>query len=57
MEGNYFCDEATLAELKRDNRIVFRYANPQGEITPKQIPTDRWKTSPASAARDATCWA
>ena len=22
MEGNYFCDEATLAELKRDQRIV-----------------------------------
>src|SRR5271163_3107766 len=25
MEGNYFCDDATLADLKRDNRIVFRY--------------------------------
>jgi phosphoribosylformylglycinamidine synthase subunit PurQ / glutaminase len=33
MEGNYFCDEATLAELKRDHRIVFRYSNPTGEIT------------------------
>ena len=33
MEGNYFCDEATLAELKRDNRIIFRYSNAQGEIT------------------------
>jgi phosphoribosylformylglycinamidine synthase len=33
MEGNYFCDESTLAELKRDNRIVFRYATPEGEIT------------------------
>jgi phosphoribosylformylglycinamidine synthase len=33
MEGNYFCDEPTLAELKRDNRIVFRYSNTQGEIT------------------------
>ena len=33
MEGNYFCDEATLAELKRDHRIVFRYSNAQGEIT------------------------
>ncbi len=38
MEGNYFCDEATLAELKRDNRIVFRYSNPQGEITPEANP-------------------
>jgi phosphoribosylformylglycinamidine synthase len=33
MEGNYFCDEATLAELKRDNCIIFRYSNAQGEIT------------------------
>ncbi|HEY1676247.1 MAG TPA: phosphoribosylformylglycinamidine synthase subunit PurQ [Candidatus Sulfotelmatobacter sp.] len=33
MEGNYFCDEATLAELKRENRIVFRYCSPAGEIT------------------------
>jgi phosphoribosylformylglycinamidine synthase len=38
MEGNYFCDEATLAELKRDNRIVFRYSNPHGEITPEANP-------------------
>jgi phosphoribosylformylglycinamidine synthase subunit PurQ / glutaminase len=33
MEGNYFCDEATLADLKRDNRIVFRYCDADGEIT------------------------
>src|SRR5262245_17354380 len=24
MDGNYFCDEATLAELKTEDRIVFR---------------------------------
>ncbi len=33
MEGNYFCDDATLEELKRQDRIAFRYATPQGEIT------------------------
>jgi len=33
MEGNYFCDPDTLDELRRDNRIVFRYATPTGEIT------------------------
>ncbi|HEX4310218.1 MAG TPA: phosphoribosylformylglycinamidine synthase subunit PurQ, partial [Acidobacteriaceae bacterium] len=33
MEGNYFCDESTLAALRRDDRIAFRYANPSGEIT------------------------
>ena len=38
MEGNYFCDESTLAELTRNNRIVFRYANPQGEITSESNP-------------------
>ena len=33
MEGNYFCDSATLAELERNDRIVFRYSTLQGEIT------------------------
>lgn len=38
MEGNYFCDENTLAELQRDNRIVFRYCDEQGQITPESNP-------------------
>ena len=38
MDGNYFCDDTTLAELKRDNRIVFRYATAQGEITAEANP-------------------
>jgi phosphoribosylformylglycinamidine synthase subunit PurQ / glutaminase len=33
MDGNYFCDDPTLAELQRDNRIVFRYCERGGEIT------------------------
>ena len=33
MEGNYFCDDATLADLRRDHRIVFQYCNSFGEIT------------------------
>jgi phosphoribosylformylglycinamidine synthase len=33
MEGNYFCDQATLTELQRANRVVFRYATPAGEIS------------------------
>ena len=32
MEGNYYCDQATLEELRRENRIVFRYCSPSGEI-------------------------
>jgi len=33
-EGNYYCDEATLAELKANNQIVFRYHgdNPNGSV-------------------------
>ena len=32
MEGNYFCDPATLQQLQHDNRIMFRYCSPGGEI-------------------------
>ena len=38
MDGNYFCDDATLAELRRDQRIVFRYATPSGEVTAEANP-------------------
>jgi phosphoribosylformylglycinamidine synthase len=33
MEGNYFCDADTLATLKRDGRIAFRYSTPDGAVT------------------------
>jgi phosphoribosylformylglycinamidine synthase I len=29
-DGNYFCDEATLAELERNQQVVFRYTTPDG---------------------------
>ena len=33
MDGNYFCDETTLAALQREERIVFRYVdNPNGSL-------------------------
>ena len=38
MEGNYYCDPATLDTLKRQNRIVFRYATPEGKITTETNP-------------------
>jgi phosphoribosylformylglycinamidine synthase len=38
MEGNYFCDQPTLDELRRENRIVFRYCEPSGEITAESNP-------------------
>ncbi len=37
-EGNYFADQATLAELEDKGRIVFRYSNERGEITPEANP-------------------
>ncbi len=33
MEGNYFCDAETLAELNRQDRVAFRYASAAGETT------------------------
>jgi phosphoribosylformylglycinamidine synthase len=38
MEGNYFCDADTLATLKREDRIAFRYAMPSGEVTAEANP-------------------
>ena len=32
-EGNYVCDDETLSELQREDRIVFRYCDPVGNIT------------------------
>lgn len=33
MEGNYFADVRTLAELEESNRVVFRYVDANGEPT------------------------
>ncbi|MGA3054699.1 MAG: phosphoribosylformylglycinamidine synthase subunit PurQ [Candidatus Korobacteraceae bacterium] len=38
MEGNYFCDGPTLAELKDQDRIIFRYTTPSGEVTVEANP-------------------
>jgi phosphoribosylformylglycinamidine synthase len=35
MEGNYYCDAETLAQLKREDRIAFRYASPEGLTEPE----------------------
>jgi len=32
MEGNYFCDRETLAELERNKQIIFRYVTPDGRV-------------------------
>jgi phosphoribosylformylglycinamidine synthase len=38
MEGNYFCDAETMASLKHNNQIVFRYVNAHGEPTTEANP-------------------
>ena len=37
-EGNYVCDDETLAELQREDRIIFRYCDPEGRTTPEANP-------------------
>ena len=37
-EGNYFVDDETLAELEAERRIVFRYADAAGQLTPDANP-------------------
>ncbi len=38
MEGNYFCTPEELQRLESEDRIVFRYATPEGAITPEANP-------------------
>ncbi|MGB6975181.1 MAG: phosphoribosylformylglycinamidine synthase subunit PurQ [Terracidiphilus sp.] len=38
MEGNYFCAPEELARLEAEDRIAFRYAAPDGEITSEANP-------------------
>src|SRR5262250_2625685 len=38
MEGNYFCDAETLAALKAEDRIAFRYATSDGAVTAQANP-------------------
>lgn len=37
-EGRYTCDDTVYEQLKRENRIVFRYCEPDGSITPASNP-------------------
>ena len=38
MDGHYFCDDATLAELEHHGQIVFRYTTPDGREEPAANP-------------------
>ncbi len=37
-EGNYYVDDATLARLKAEDRVAFRYCDAQGNATPESNP-------------------
>ncbi|HSQ19429.1 MAG TPA: phosphoribosylformylglycinamidine synthase subunit PurQ [Blastocatellia bacterium] len=37
-DGNYFCDAETLAELQRENRIIFRYSDANGGLADEANP-------------------
>lgn len=37
-EGNYVCDDETLYELKRENRIIFQYCDAEGNINAEANP-------------------
>ena len=56
-EGNYFADTETLDRLEAEDRVVFRYSDPDGNVGRATNPTAPSATSPASAARTAACLA
>lgn len=37
-EGCYFADETTLAQLEKDNQILWQYSDAQGQLTEKSNP-------------------
>lgn len=37
-EGNYFCDEQTLAEMESEGQVIFRYSDARGEVTEESNP-------------------
>jgi phosphoribosylformylglycinamidine synthase len=37
-EGNYVCDDETLRELRAEDRIIFRYCDAAGRVTPEANP-------------------
>jgi phosphoribosylformylglycinamidine synthase I len=37
-DGCYYCSKEVLEELKKNNQIIFRYADENGEVTPESNP-------------------
>jgi phosphoribosylformylglycinamidine synthase I len=53
-EGNYYADEATLEELKRNDQIVFRYCTPDGQITSEANPNGSLENIAGVCSRERT---
>jgi phosphoribosylformylglycinamidine synthase len=37
-DGNYYCDDATLEQLHKNEQVIFRYVTPAGEINEEANP-------------------
>ncbi|MPM59072.1 Phosphoribosylformylglycinamidine synthase subunit PurQ [bioreactor metagenome] len=37
-EGNYYADPVTINEIENENRVIFRYCDENGDITPQANP-------------------
>lgn len=37
-EGNYYADPETIAQLEAENRVIFRYCDAKGNVTPESNP-------------------
>ena len=37
-EGNYYADPETIAKLEAEDRVIFRYCDAQGNVTPESNP-------------------
>ena len=37
-EGNYYADPETIVKLETENRVIFRYCDAQGNVTPESNP-------------------
>jgi len=55
-EGNYVCDDETLDQLRRDDRIVFRYCDATGDVTSAANPNGSRDNIAGICDTDATCW-
>src|ERR1700688_4689762 len=52
-DGNYVCDAATLAGLKQNGQIVFRYCAPDGRLDPAAIPNGSRDAIPGICRRES----